>query len=578
MTKARTKSGGGGELRKKAEAHAQRRPAARATRGEAQLLHELEVHQIELEVQNEELRASQVAAEAGLERYTLLFDFAPNGYVILTPQGAIREINHAGAALLGVARSHLTGRMFEAYLATPERDAFRALLFTTLAGDTTETAEIQLTARGRGALTVQLTARTLTRDRLMVLVSFEDVTERRAREHALERAEQALREADRRKDDFLAALSHELRNPLAPMRTSLHLLDPANPDHSKAEQAYAILDRQVRHLTRLVEDLLDVTRVTRGKIRLERRAIDLVSLVRQTVDDHLPAFTEAGVSLWLRVDRPSFHVDADPARLVQALSNVLGNALKFTPRGGTVTVSVEAAGPNKVALRVHDTGAGVEPELLPHLFEAFVQGPRTYERSNGGVGLGLAMVKGLVELHGGRVTAASGGPGLGTDVVIHLPLTAARPAQAPADVAEPSPPVHRRVLLIDDNADHAEAMQCALELSGHEVRVALDGLSGLELARGFAPEVIISDIGLPRMDGCAVARAVRSDCALKDVYLIALSGFTRPEDIERSADAGFDRQFGKPAPFELLDDVIRRAPFRRATPASVPAGRSTPPA
>jgi two-component system CheB/CheR fusion protein len=562
MKKGARKVGGRGDLRRRAEAELQRRPAARASRGERRLLHELEVHQVELELQNQELRETRLATEAGLERYTLLFDFAPIGYVILTPEGMIREINHAGAQLLGAARAHLGGRRFESFLSPSDRGAFGALLFRTVDLDTTETAEVKVLARGKAPLIARLTARALTRDGRTVMVAFEDVTERREREQALERAEKALRDADRRKDDFLATLSHELRNPLAPIKTSLHLLDPDGPGRSKAAQAYAIIGRQVRLLGRLVDDLLDVTRITRGKVRLERRVLDLVPLVRQTIDDHGPAFEERGLRLELRLGREAFFVDADAARMIQALSNLLGNAQKFTPRGGAVIVTLEAAGDGDVALRVRDTGAGVEPELLPDLFMPFVQGARTFEQSHGGIGLGLAMVKGLIELHGGSVTASSAGPGHGTEVVIRLPLSAALPIPVlPAKLAS-SPAGHRRVLLIDDNADHAEAMQCALELSGHEVRIALDGASGLELARGFAPEVIVSDIGLPTMDGCAVARAIRADRALRDVYLIALSGFTKPEDIERSADAGFDRQFGKPAAFEELDDVIRRAPFR----------------
>jgi PAS domain S-box-containing protein len=570
MKKTNSKDGGS-ELRQRAEAQLQRRAAGhptRAARGARRLLHELEVHQIELELQNDELRASRLAMEEGLERYTLLFDFAPTGYVILTPEGTIREINHLGAKLLGVVRAHLNGRDFESFLAAPDRAAFRALLHKTMSHDTTETAEVKVLGRGEASLTAQLTARALTRAGHMVLVAFEDVTDRRAREQALVEAEKALREADRRKDDFLATLSHELRNPLAPMKTSLHLLDPDGPDQSKARQAHAILSRQVRLLGRLVDDLLDVTRITRGKIRLERRVIDLVPLVRQTIDDHLPAFEEAGLRLELRLGREAFFVDADGARIVQALSNLLGNAQKFTPRGGAVTLVMEAAGAGDVSLRVCDTGAGVEPELLPHLFEPFVQGARTFEQSHGGVGLGLAMVKGLVELHGGSVTATSAGPGRGTEVSLRLPLSAVLPLPLLPVRVLPGAPAHRRVLLIDDNVDHAEAMQCALELSGHEVRIALDGASGIELARGFAPEVIVSDIGLPRMDGCAVARAIRADRALRDVYLIALSGFTRPEDIERSANAGFDRQFGKPTAFEELDDVIRRAPLRAPNRAS----------
>ena len=551
------------ELRDAAEDRLKARAIDRGARlpeDERRLLHELEVHQIELELQNEELQVARLETEAALERYTLLFDFAPLGYAILAPDGTISEINHVGTSLLGRVRSQLIGLSFESFLSSGDRAAFKLLLRTVLERDSKETCDVALTKRGEIPLAAQLTMRALTRQERMVLVAFEDITERQHQEQMRARTEETLREVDRRKNEFLAVLSHELRNPLGPIQNSLFLLAKDEPNSEKARQARAIIDRQVRLLTRLVDDLLDVTRITRGKIQLRRDLVEVAELVRHAMEDHRMSFEARGLRLEARCEGAPFWVDADPARLVQALSNLLGNAEKFTPRGGRVVVSVNRDH-DEVVLRVRDTGAGIDPETLEHVFEPFVQAPQTIDRAHGGLGLGLAMVKGLVELQGGSVRVFSGGAGRGTEVTVRLPIVDA-PAQASAPTASKTGRRHRRVLVIDDNVDNGDSLQFALESTGHEVRLVLDGPTGLELARQFRPEVVVSDIGLPDMDGYAIARAFRSDPSLKDVYLIALSGYTRPEDLERAADAGFDQYVGKPVQLDDLDHLISDLPAR----------------
>jgi PAS domain S-box-containing protein len=374
-------------------------------------------------------------------------------------------------------------------------------------------------------------------------------------EQALKESERSLREADRRKDDFLAMLSHELRNPLAPIRSGIYILDRATPGGEQARRAQAVIDRQVTHLTRLVDDLLDVTRISRGKIRLQREPIDLAELVRRVVEDHRSAFVANNLDLGAAIPLDPIRVDADWTRVAQVMGNLLHNASKFTPAGGRVTVSVEADREiGQAVARVRDTGTGIEPEMLPRIFEPFTQAATTMDRSRGGLGLGLALVKGLVDLHQGQVAAYSDGLGKGSEFVVRLPLvdTAAIAPQP----AQPLPSRARRVLVIEDNLDAADCLQTLLEFGGHVVRVAGNGRDGLSAAREFMPEVVLCDIGLPGMDGFEVARAFRADPALRGVALVALSGYALQEDVQRALQAGFDRHLAKPANPETVERVL----------------------
>jgi signal transduction histidine kinase/ActR/RegA family two-component response regulator len=517
------------------------------------MVHELEVHQAELEIQNEELRSARADTEAALARYTELFDFAPIGYAILSSDGVIREVNHAGARVLREPRSRIVGATFAAFVSASGYAAFHMFLLRAVHADAPASCEVELAARG---VKVRLTATAVARAERTILLSFEDITERLAREEQLARTEQALREADRRKDEFLGMLSHELRNPLGPIRGSLYILDHVDPAGEQALNARAIIERQVSHLTRLVDDLFDVTRIARGKIELQRERVELAGLVRRTLDDHRASFEAVGIRIEARIGPGPFWLDADPARVIQIASNLLGNAERFTPRDGTVAVIIEARG-RQVALRVRDTGVGIEPELLAGVFEPFAQAPQTLARSRGGLGLGLAMVKGLVELHGGTIQISSAGLGRGTEVVVSLPLADA-PAQA-VSAAEGAPAPRRRVLVIEDNVDAGAALGDALVLMGHEVQVTGLGTTGLDLARRLRPEVVICDLGLPGMDGYAVAAAFRADAALCEMCLIALSGYARPEDRQRAVAAGFDHHIAKPADLKRLDGLIAGA-------------------
>jgi len=523
------------------------------------LLQELKIHQVELETQNEELRLARLEIEAGLARYTELFDFAPIGYALVGSDEQIREINHVGARLLKGNRARLVGTSLEDHIVLSDRPKVRTLLGRTLESQTQESGEVETTPKSGSRQRLALTATVLPSAQKMVLLAFEDVTGRRANEERLARTEAALREADRRKDEFMATLSHELRNPLAAIQSSLFVLQRGAADRDKTEKASAIIGRQVTQLARLIDDLLDVTRINRGKIQLRRQRLELGALVCRTLDDHDPSFEASGLILRRVIDAGPLWVNGDPARLVQSLANLLINARKFTSPDGIVTVTLERQG-GRAVLRIRDTGAGIEPQLLPHLFEPFAQGPQTMDRSRGGLGLGLAVVKGLIELHGGTIGVASEGPGRGTEVTIALPLEVEAPAEAAAVGDRGLSARRRTILVIEDNADAAESMKDALTLSGHAVEVAHDGSAGVKLSRALQPEIVICDIGLPEMDGYAVARALRSDERSKGSYLVALSGYGREDDVRRAYAAGFNRHLTKPVMLAQLAELISEVP------------------
>jgi signal transduction histidine kinase/CheY-like chemotaxis protein len=380
------------------------------------------------------------------------------------------------------------------------------------------------------------------------------------RDRALE-AERAARaiadEHNRSKDAFLGMLSHELRNPLAPIRNSVYVLAHAEPGGEKARRARTVIERQTEHLTRIVDDLLDVTRIARGKILLHRRRIELTELVRRAADDAQLAIEERGVRLRVDVPAERLWIDADATRVTQILGNLLSNAAKFTLPGDEISVALRRAGA-AAEITVRDTGAGIDPELLPHVFDAFVQGARTLARSEGGLGLGLALVKGLVELHGGSVRARSEGPGKGAELVVSLPLVDAAAGEPPAPPRAEAAPRGRRVLVIDDNADAADTLAELVRLFGHEVEVAYSGGAGIEKARRWRPDVVLCDIGLPGVTGYDVARALRDE--QRGLRLVAVSGYAQEEDVRKATEAGFDAHIAKPPDPAKVAELVGRGP------------------
>jgi signal transduction histidine kinase/ActR/RegA family two-component response regulator len=365
--------------------------------------------------------------------------------------------------------------------------------------------------------------------------------------------EDVLRDADRRKDEFLATLSHELRNPLAPIRNALELIRRARHDWTMTDRALAIMERQVHQLVRLTDDLLDVSRITRNKIELRHDWIDLRSVVRSAIEAIDPLSNAAGHAL--TVDLPEFPLwlYADFTRLAQAFGNLLDNAVKYTDRGGRISVAASTDG-TRAVVTVTDTGIGIDPELLPSIFDMFVQIDHGSNRARSGLGIGLALSKRLVELHDGDIVATTRGLGAGATFVVRLPLASLTKEQQPrVDAAQPA--TQCRVLVAEDIPDAAEMMRLMIGCMGHDVRVAADGVQAVAIAREFEPQVALLDIGMPRMDGYEAARQIRLALGPR-VLLVALTGWGQEEDQRRAHDAGFDRHVTKPAEPAVLESII----------------------
>ena len=368
-----------------------------------------------------------------------------------------------------------------------------------------------------------------------------------------------LKEADRLKDEFLAMLAHELRNPLAPVRNALQIMKMPGTNSAMIGQARDMAERQVQHMARLLDDLLDVSRISRGKIELRKEVLDLTAAVNRSAEAVRPLFEERQHELIVSLPPASLRVEADPTRLEQVVTNLLNNAAKYTDPGGKVWVTAQHAG-SEVVLRVRDTGIGIAPDMLPKVFDLFVQAERRLDRSQGGVGIGLTLVKKLVEMHGGRVEASSAGPGRGSEFVVRLPAAddprAEGQAAARSRSAVPPPLPCRRVLVVDDNMDAADSLALLLRLSGQEVRVAHDGPTALLAAQAFRPELVLLDLGMPGMDGYEVARRLRQQPESRTALVVALTGWGQDSDRRRSAEAGFDQHLVKPVEPSDLEKLL----------------------
>ncbi len=497
-----------------------------------------------------ELKRIEVALRESEERFRLLVEGAKDHAIfLLAPDGSVATWNSGAERLKGWTAEEIVGRHFSCFYTQEDAAAGkpRRLLERATEGGSVEDEGWRVHRDGsRFWASVVITALHDERGRLRGFGKIvRDFTERK-------RMEEELKNVDRRKSEFLSVLSHELRNPLAPIRNSVYILRRTAPNGEQAGRALAVVERQVQQLARLTDDLLDVTRISRGKIRLHREQSDLKALASRAAEDYRQLFVNAGVDLELYTDGEPAYVNADPARLTQMVGNLLHNAVKFTPKGGRATLSVERTPDGFVIVAVRDTGEGIPPEVLTHLFEPFVQAEKTLDRNPSGLGLGLSLVKGLAELHGGTITAFSEGSGKGATFVVKLPPDRRKTPRLSVVTTPPKRPALRRILIIEDNVDGAETLREALELEGHQVRVAHNGRDGIEKARAYLPEVILCDIGLPGMDGHQVARTLRTDPTLHEVQLIALSGYAQPEDLEKAQEAGFDLHLSKPPDLEAL--------------------------
>ncbi len=458
------------------------------------------------------------------------------------------EVNDAAVRHSGYSREEMLGRtkpQLGFWVTTEQRDRLLRLLHTE-----GRVRDLEVTFRTRDGEERQLLVNseviTFESEPAVLSVSL-DITERKLYEESLRAANQA-------KDEFLAMLGHELRNPLGTLTNAVAVLERL-PGDETMRHVVAIIGRQTGHLGRLVDDLLDVARVTSGKIELQRGPVELRALAGRCLD----ALAQAGRSERHTVvlEGEAVHVDGDAARLEQVLNNLVDNALKYTPGAGRVTITTERTGETAV-LRVRDTGQGIRTDLLARVFDLFVQEPQSLDRSRGGLGLGLALVKRLVELHGGSVAVWSAGPGQGSEFTVRLPAVAAPVAEAAGrgTVTRPASGRSRRVLVVEDSADARQSLRLLLELAGHEVEAAADGPSGLARLRTFRPDVALIDLGLPGMDGYAVARAARERPETRAIRLVAVTGYGQAEDRWRALAAGFDLHVTKPVDASMLDEVL----------------------
>jgi two-component system CheB/CheR fusion protein len=478
----------------------------------------------------------------------------PLAIMVLEPaDGSVRLWNPAAERIFGWAEAEVLGRPLPA---VPEerQERFHENLARSLAGEAYQGFETYGFRKDGSRVELSLWTSAVPDPggavRVMVLAA--DVSERKRLEAELGRRVDELAEADQRKDEFLAMLAHELRNPLAAISNAGHVLGARPSGDARSEELLAVIGRQIRHLSRLVDDLLDVSRFTHGRIGLRKRRIELAPVVAGAVETARPMIEARGHGLALALPAEPVWIEADATRIEQVLANLLANAAKFTDPGGSIRLAVERQ-EDRVAIRVRDTGAGIPSELLPRVFDLFVQGERSLDRSHGGLGIGLTLVRSLVERHGGTVSAASEGPGRGSEFAVLLPLAGPAAEAGPtAPETADGAPRSSRILLVEDNRDAAAALAELLGIWGHEVRVAYDGQGALEAAQALPPEMVLLDIGLPGMDGYEVARLLRGLPGLARATIVALTGYGQESDRKRSERAGIDHHLVPPVDKELL--------------------------
>jgi PAS domain S-box-containing protein len=480
-----------------------------------------------------------------------IVEFSNDAVISKSIDGRVTSWNPAAERLLGYATNEIVGKPITTII-PPEQHAEEQRIMERLRrGERIEHFDtVRLTKDGR-RIDVSLTISPLKNEEGEIVGASKIMRDIRRRKELEER----LRAEDKLKDEFLATLAHELRNPLAPIRTASEILSHAPVDGTLAQSAVTTIRRQILHLTRLVDDLLDVSRITRDRIELQQRPIDLTVVIGHAVETVEPLLREKNVRLSVTgaTGHESLYVDGDFARLVQCMGNILANAAKFTAPGGAISVRAYAQDSTAI-IEVADTGAGITPELLPRVFDRFVQGSRALDRSQGGLGIGLSIVKRLVEMHGGEVTAKSPGPEQGSTFEIRLPRVARPSGPSSEGTAFSAPP--RRVLIVDDNVDAADSLATLLQLKGHETQAVYNGSEALERVGSFKPHVALIDIGLPKMNGYELAKRLRQMFARASMRLVALTGYGQAEDRQLSAAAGFDDHLVKPVDLPTLERAL----------------------
>jgi PAS domain S-box-containing protein len=518
--------------------------------------------------QYEHMLETQRALRESEERYRGLFEQSAVAMAELDlATHRFLRANPAFCTLLGRPADELAGLPHRDVVHEAERDENCEALSQAIArGESVYRTERRYIRPDGTPIVADLTISIL-RDRdgrpMMGVEAVADVTQRR-------QAEELLRDADRRKDEFLATLAHELRNPLAPMRNALRILEHNLPADPRVQWAQAVVNRQIQQMTRLVDDLMDLSRITRGQVMLRRARVDLATVVRSAVETSQPVIEERGHQLVLDLPREPVTLDGDAARLTQVFSNLLNNAALYTDPGGQVSLTVSME-PAHVRVAVRDNGTGIPAHVLPRIFDMFSPGtgPSGPERTSNGLGIGLGLVKRLVEMHDGSVEAVSDGPGCGSTFTVRLPLIAAdQPAGGPSLVtraSDASPSF--RFLVVDDNRDSTDSLQVLLSLLGHEVRIAYDGATALRVGAEFGPQVVLLDLGMPQMSGYDTCRMLRGTDWGAKTLVIAVSGWGQDADRRRTREVGFDDHLVKPVEADALLACVNRLANARSAAA-----------
>ena len=517
-------------------------------------------------------KRAEKALRESEDRYRTLFDLSPVAVYSCDAGGVIQEFNRHAAELWG--REPVIGDTDERFCGSfkmfrPDGSFMphaQCPMAEVLSGKIAEVrdGEVRIERPDGSWITVIVNIQPLKDERGEVagaINCFFDITARKETEEALRESAQKLSESDRRKNEFLALLAHELRNPLAPISNGLQIIRQSPEDAQTVKSVTELIERQVGNLVGLVNDLLDVNRISLGKIELNRAEVELASVVKDAVELTRPLSDQMGHELTVRMPRAPILVSADRLRLGQVLSNLLNNACKFSERGARIGLIVERDAEQAV-IRVRDNGIGIDADQLPLVFDLFMQSDASIKRSVGGLGIGLALVKNLVEMHSGTVEAHSAGTGQGSEFVVRLPITAQaeRPQPAMAPLDQRGTTVARRILVVDDNRDSAETLAAWLKLSGNETHIAYDGVEALERAARVRPDVIVLDIGLPKMSGYEAARQIRAQPWGKSLVLVALTGWGQAEDRRQSLDSGFDTHLLKPVDPEALIKLLAKFP------------------
>jgi PAS domain S-box-containing protein len=507
-------------------------------------------------------RSERKEAEAALKssevKYRRLFETARDGILILDASTLkIIDANPFMTELLGYAHDEFLGKELWEIGFFRDKEASQAMYRELQEHGYVRYDHLPLETKGGERAEVEFVSNIYQADHHIVAqCNIRDISERSRMERQLQEQAEALADLHRRKDEFLAMLSHELRNPLAPIANAVHLLRLQKEGDPLQQQAQDIIDRQVTQLTRLVNDLMEVSRITTGKVQLRQDRVSINGIVERAIETTRPLIDQRRHELMVTLSPQPIWLNGDAARLEQVIVNLLTNAAKYTDEGGKIWLTVQQEG-DECKLCVRDTGVGIAPELLPHIFELFTQAERSLSRSQGGLGIGLALVQRLVEMHGGKVEVHST-LGEGSEFIVHLPVMpppeSQPPSAPPAPVPLVTPPL--RVLVVDDNVDTAESLTMLVQALGHDVRTTHDGSAAQQVALDYRPNVVLLDIGLPGIDGYEVARWIRQQAVLQGAVLVAMTGYGQESDRQRSHDAGFDFHLVKPTDFGKLQEIL----------------------